>query len=119
MADILVNWKRTWQVKPYETEVCELMVKVVVPLEVENPEGQVPNDQLMRAADEVVKHQQLLFRQLSQAGEQLMLERLGQKPSVSAEAAPVGRARPGAEEPFTTERPAAPRRPPLPPPLRR
>jgi hypothetical protein len=98
MATIRASWKRTVQVKPYESETLELAVEQDVDITV--------GGNSLDTADTLVKATAQLDRMLAGAGDALVLERLNLR---------VTEATSETTEPEPGPKPRAPRRAPTEP----
>lgn len=68
MAEIRVTWRRTWQVKPYETETIELGMTDTLTLT-----GKTATER----GRQVGAAEKVLLDQLTEVGDRIMAERLG------------------------------------------
>lgn len=70
MPEIHVQYRRTWQVKPYESESVELSITDTVEVEPTKPASRAPLLSTLAG---------VYYRQLAEMGEALMGERLAEK----------------------------------------
>lgn len=70
MAEIRVNYRRVWQVKPFETESIELGVEETI-----NVQGDT-GETAKTVSSSIAEIEAIFYRQLAEMADQLMVERL-------------------------------------------
>lgn len=69
MAEIKVSWRRTWQIKPYETETIELGMTDTLPV----------NGNAHERGVTVANTERVLLLELTRIGDRIMAERLAKQ----------------------------------------